>query len=294
MSNQYSTCCNLPLCICGEAYRHLNDNNLSHLAAALTALIADRMSAVHKLKHPTRVWDFSTVVEPTPAPKAVKPVSNHSLADVAKLVGIRPIYEEPQHELREAYLYPGLAKGSRFKFKEVIEGEWVVTDITYFDEDRGPSLQVASVVASNGTETMAFYTSHSNDLVDETMVPFYSMSIIENLPDRWDVVAEPAEHAYKKVQVGVIVGVAEDKGATGVFKVIGQTFYQKNFGLLDAGHTAVLATVEGPSSFTDLESNTEFKLFVIDWQPSNDDVVNLSHVHYAISHIDQLTITPAQ
>lgn len=288
MTNQNSSCCHLPICICGEAYRHLNDNNLSQLAAALTSQIADRMSAVHKLKHPVRTWPMGVQVPDTPEKVEQTAIRRHSLADVSKLVGIRPIGADSDYSL----LYPGLVLGRKFKFKSEIEGEWVVTKITYFDEERGPKLQVASVVAQSGDVTMAFYTSHSDDLVDETMVPFYSMSMIENLPDRWNVVAEPAEHSYGKLQVGAIVGVTEEAGGLGQFKISQCEFYQKNFGLVDSDTTVAFITVVGKPNA--VEDDVEFKLCVVDWNLSEADIQALMQVHYAIGHIDQLVVAPAQ
>lgn len=282
MANQNSPCCHMPICICGEAYRHLNDHNLSLLASVLTSQLADRLSEVHQIKRPTRTWPTIAKVPDTPKPQTTSVSKGYSLADVSKLLGDQPPVFN--YSLRDAHLYPLLQLGDRFKFDVDVKGEWVVTKIVFFDEDRGPRLQVASVTAQCGEEVMAFYTSYSDNLVDETMVPFYSMHIIGKLPGVWEPVPEPAEHSYAALQVGSTLGPVEYQGHQVVFTVTSAVFLQKNGGLGTPSQTATLVTVED----NDTSDNFKCELCVIDWEPTDADLQGLRYVKNPICHIRDL------
>lgn len=159
--------------------------------------------------------------------------------------------DRPWTENTSEYVkYRPLRSGTKFKFLEAagpdFVGEWVVTGFQLFDEDKGPKLQVASIVATRGEDSIAFYTSYSVDQVDEALVPFVSMEHIEILPTSWDDIEEPAEHPFKQLQVGKKVGFRQCAHTVEKFTITKLVFRAQNYGLLKPDELVVLVTIDVP------------------------------------------------
>lgn len=159
--------------------------------------------------------------------------------------------DRPWTENTSEYVkYRPLRSGTKFKFLEAagpgFVGEWVVTGFQLFDEDKGPKLQVASIVAMCGEDSIAFYTSYSVDQVDEALVPFVSMEHIEILPISWDDIQEPTEHPFKQLQVGKKIGFRQCSHTVEKFTITKLVFRAQNYGLHKPDELVVLVTIDVP------------------------------------------------
>lgn len=160
--------------------------------------------------------------------------------------------------------YRRLSPGAKFQFLETagpdFTGEWVVTGFQLFDEDKGPKLQVASIVAMHGEQSVSFYTSYCVDQVDAEMVPFVSMEHIEILNDSWDIVEEPSFSEYKALKVGTFIGFTHLPEALKL-EVVEVEYRQKNYGLNSPEQYMVIVKLSIPAEQREAGDGQEFFSF---------------------------------
>lgn len=180
--------------------------------------------------------------------------------------------------------YRRLSPCAKFQFLEGagadFVGEWVVTGFQLFDEDQGPKLQVASIVAMRGDQSITFYTSYSVDQVDEKMVPFVSMEHIEILPDSWDIVEEPSFSEFKALKVGKSMGIAHLPPDVKL-DIVEVEYRQKNYGLANAEQYIAIVKLSIPEALRQPGDDNEFFTF---WT-GNIGPMNVLFVPGATEHI---------
>jgi hypothetical protein len=160
--------------------------------------------------------------------------------------------------------YRRLSPGAKFQFLEGagadFVGEWVVTGFQLFDEDQGPKLQVASIVATRGDQSVTFYTSFSVDQVDEKMVPFVSMEHIEILPDSWDIVEDPCLSEFKALGVGKTMGIAHLPPDVKL-EIVEVEWRQQNYGLVNPERYIAIVKLSIPAELRQPGDDQEFFTF---------------------------------
>lgn len=295
MNDKTFECCNNPICICGEAYRGLTDHELHTLAKNVVALACERQVPSYSQRRHRPMPDIGlhSVKQPTEFPSG-RALPNRSVGEMCGSFrdGVEDPVQWTEHGMRYSPFYgqvrerdltnasgksgiselehfrsfQSLHHGVKFKFLEAagenFKGEWVVTGMTIYDEENGPKHQVVSVKAQRGEETISFYTSYSNELVDETMVPFVSMSHIEMMNASWDIVPEPANHNYGQLKVGKTLGLSEEAGGLGRFTITKVEYVQKNYGLTAPEQVAAVVTVTMP---VDNAVGGELTVIVVDF-----------------------------
>lgn len=185
--------------------------------------------------------------------------------------------------------YRRLSPGSKFLFLEEagadFVGEWVVTGFQLFDEDQGPKLQVASIVAMRGDQSITFYTSFSANQVDEKMVPFVSMEHIKLLDDSWDIVEEPSFSAFKTLKVGKSMGIAH-LPADVKLDIVEVEYRQKNYGLANPEVYILIVKLSIPEALRQPGDDNESFTF---WT-GNIGPMNLMFVPGAKEHMPMSSI----
>lgn len=194
-------------------------------------------------------------------------LERRSLGDLGRLT-MRP--DHPEFTASDFMKYRRLSPGAKFQFLEGAgpdyTGEWVVTGFALYDEDKGPKLQVASIVGTRDGVSVSFYTSFSSEQVDETMVPFVSMEHIKILPDSWDAVEEPSFSDFKALKVGKTMGIYHLPDGL-KFDIMEVEYRQRNYGLADPSRYIIIVKVrtpEEPVTFTFYSGNlgAENPLFI--------------------------------